>query len=97
MERAMFIAILTIGLLGATASAGLAQLAISFKGKNALIECIACATVFVPSLVMTLFAVTRLFNNSMDLFIMAALISVPLCMIVNFAKVKGLSLREQLM
>lgn len=91
----MFIVILTIGLLGATASAGLAQLAISFKGKKALIECIVCATVFVPSLFMTLFAVTRLFNNRMDLFIMAALISVPLCMIMNMAKEKGLSLKQE--
>lgn len=91
----MFIAILTIGLLGATISAGLAQLAISFKGKNALVECIVCAIIFTPSLIMTLFAVTKLFNNNMDLLVMAVLISIPICMIVNIAKEKGLSLRKE--
>lgn len=90
----MFIAILTIGLLGTTASAGLTQLAISMKGKKALVECIACATVLIPSMCMVFYAMNELFKNNIDFFFMTGLSLLPILLVTGIAKEKGLKLKN---
>lgn len=91
----MFIAILglTIGLLGATASAGVGQLAISYGGKNALLQLFACLSMFIPSMLIFLFSSHYLFANNTDFLIVVGMSLVPIVMIANMGREKGISLK----
>lgn len=93
----MFIAILglTIGLVGATASAGVGQLAMSFGGKHAWLQFLACLSMFVPSMLIFLFSSHYLFSNNIDFLIVVGMSLVPLVMMANMAREKGRSLKLQ--
>lgn len=91
----MFIAILglTIGMLGATGSAGVGQLAISYGGKHAWLHFLTCLSMFVPSMLIFLFSSHYLFANNTDFLIVVAMSLVPLVMIANIGREKGISLK----
>lgn len=94
-ESKMFIAILglTIGLLGATASAGVGQLAMSYGGKYAWLQFLACLTMFIPSMLIFLLSSHALFANNIDFLVVVCLSLVPLAMIINIGREKANSLK----
>lgn len=86
----MFIAILglTIGLLGATASVGVGQLALSSGNKYAWLQFAACLSIFVPSMLIFLLSSHILFTNSTDFLIVVGLALVPVAMIIYMCREK---------
>lgn len=85
---------LMIGLLGATFSAGVGQIALSYKGENYLFQLIICLCLFMFSIMILLVCAKNIFTNNTDFTCMILVSLIPICMIANIGREKGLSLRK---
>lgn len=85
---------LIVGLFGATFSAGVGQIALSYKGENYIVQLIICLCLFMFSIMILMVCAKNIFTNNADFTFMILISLIPICMIANIGREKGLSLRK---